>query len=155
MKVHVYEKAFLWVGAVLLVVFMGTLMYTTLAMGIHLPGAVQQVDPARVRTQPPFDNPGVRQTGEGTYEVVVLGQAWQFTPNEIRVPVGAEVTFLATSTDVIHGFEIAGTRLNMMLIPGQIAKNTYTFREPGEHLIVCHEYCGAGHHVMYGKVIVE
>jgi cytochrome c oxidase subunit 2 len=65
------------------------------------------------------------------------------------------VTFIATSTDVLHGFEIAGTRLNMMLIPGQVAKNSYTFPEPGEHLIICHEYCGAGHHVMYGKVIVE
>jgi cytochrome c oxidase subunit 2 len=155
MRVHVYEKAFLWVGAVLLVAIMGTLAYTSLAMGIHLPGHVQQVDPAQVRSLPPFDAPGVRQVGEGRYEAVFLGSAWQFQPNEIRVPAGAEVTFIATSTDVLHGFEIAGTRLNMMLIPGQVAKNSYTFTEPGEHLIICHEYCGAGHHVMYGKVIVE
>lgn len=155
MRVHVYEKAFLWVGAALLVVFLCTLTYTSVAMGIHLPGHVQQVDPALIRTQPPFDNPGVRQTGERTYEAVILGQAWQFVPNEIRVPVGAEVTFLATSVDVIHGFEIAGTRMNMMLIPGQVSRNTYTFREPGEHLIICHEYCGAGHHFMSGKVVVE
>jgi cytochrome c oxidase subunit 2 len=155
MRVHVYEKAFLWVGAVLLVAIMGTLAYTSLVMGIHLPGHVQQVDPARVRTLPPFDSPGVRQIGDNAYEAVFIGSAWQFQPNEIRVPAGAEVTFIATTTDVLHGFEIAGTRLNMMLIPGQVAKNSYTFSEPGEHLIVCHEYCGAGHHVMYGKVIVE
>jgi cytochrome c oxidase subunit 2 len=155
MRVHVYEKAFLWVGAVLLVVFLATLSYTSLAMGIHLPGHVMQVDPAQIRTIPPFDNPGVRQTGENRYEAVVLGQAWQFLPNEIRVPVGAEVTFIATSVDVLHGFEIAGTRLNMMLIPGQVSRNTYTFEKAGEHLIICHEYCGAGHHVMSGKVVVE
>jgi cytochrome c oxidase subunit 2 len=124
-------------------------------MGIHLPGRVGQVDPAQVRTLPPFDNPGFRRTGERTYEAVILGQAWQFIPNEIRVPVGAEVTFTATSVDVIHGLDIQGTRLNMMLIPGQISRNTYTFREPGEHLIICHEYCGAGHQLMYGKVVVE
>jgi len=155
MRVHVYEKAFLGVGAIMIVAIMGTLVYTSLAMGIHLPGHVGQVDPAQVRTLPPFDNPGVRQVSEGKYEAVFLGSAWQFQPNEIRVPAGAEVTFIATSTDVIHGFAIERTRLNMMLIPGQIAKNTYTFTEPGEYLIICHEYCGAGHHVMYGKVIVE
>jgi cytochrome c oxidase subunit 2 len=46
-----------------------------------------QVDPAQVRTLPPFDNPGVRQIGENQYEAVFLGSAWQFQPNEIRVPV--------------------------------------------------------------------
>lgn len=155
MRVHVYEKAFLWVGAVMIVAIMGTLAYTSLAMGIHLPGHVMQVDPAQVRTLPPFDAPGVRQVGENKYEAVFLGSAWQFQPSEIRVPLGAEVTFIATSTDVLHGFAIERTRLNMMLIPGQVAKNDYTFTERGEYLIICHEYCGAGHHIMYGKVIVE
>jgi cytochrome c oxidase subunit II len=155
MRVHVYEKAFLWVGAGLLVLCGGTLAYTTLSMGIHLPGAEQQVDPATIRTLPPFDNPGVRHVGDHQYQAVIIGQAWQFLPAEIHVPAGAEVTFIATSVDVIHGFEIAGTRLNMMLIPGQVSKNTYTFKEPGEHLMICHEYCGAGHQFMFGKVIVE
>ncbi|MCG8468343.1 MAG: cytochrome C oxidase subunit II, partial [Gemmatimonadetes bacterium] len=68
---------------------------------------------------------------------------------------GSEVTFISTSTDVIHGIHIERTRLNMMLIPGQISRNTYRFDEPGEHLLVCHEYCGLGHHVMSGKVVVE
>jgi len=56
---------------------------------------------------------------------------------------------------VIHGFDIVGTRINMMAIPGQISRNSYTFREPGEHLLICHEYCGAAHHTMFAKVIVE
>jgi cytochrome c oxidase subunit 2 len=155
MKVHVYEKAFLWVGAALLVVFVCVLSYTSIAMGINLPGRVGRVDPAEVRNQPPFDHPGVRRIGDNEYEAVVIGQAWQFVPNELRVPAGAKVTFLATSTDVIHGFDIERTRVNLMLIPGQITKATYTFTEPGEHLLICHEYCGAGHHVMFGKVIVE
>ena len=42
-----------------------------------------------------------------------------------------------------------------MLIPGQVTRTVYTFREPGEYLLLCHEYCGLGHHVMSGKVIVE
>jgi cytochrome c oxidase subunit 2 len=71
------------------------------------------------------------------------------------VPAGAQIDFVATSADVIHGFQIEGTRVNMMLIPGQIARATYTFAEPGEHLLICHEYCGSGHHTMAGRIIVE
>ena len=155
MKVHEYEKAFLWVGALMLVVFGITLIITSVAMGIQLPGQVQQLDPKEVREIPPFDEPGVRQVGENQYEVVMLGFAWAFQPNEIRVPVGAEVTFIATSTDVIHGIHVEGTLVNMMLIPGQVARNTYTFDEAGRYLLVCHEFCGSGHHIMAGEVIVE
>ena len=86
---------------------------------------------------------------------MILGHAWAFTPAEIRVPAGAKVSFIATSADVIHGFHIAKTRINLMLIPGQITRAEYTFKEPGEYLLVCHEYCGLGHHAMAGKVIVE
>lgn len=155
MRVHTYEKAFLWVGAVMLVLFLGALSYASLAMGIHLPGKVAQVDPAEVRSQPPFDTPGLRQVGENEYEAVVLGQIWSFQPSELRIPRGAKVTFISTSADVIHGLHIERTRVNVMLIPGQISKVAYTFDDPGEYLMICHEYCGSGHHLMYGKVIVE
>ena len=155
MKVHAYERAFLWLGAVMLVVFGITLVITSTAMGIHLPGAVQRLDPAQVREIPPFDEPGVRQIGENRYEVVLLGFAWAFQPREIRVPAGSEVTFIATSTDVIHGVHVEGSRVNMMLIPGQVARNTYRFDVPGTYQMVCHEFCGSGHHIMAGEVIVQ
>lgn len=155
MKVHTYEKAFLTVGVVVLVACIAALVYVSVGMGIHLPGRVAEVDPNQVRTTPPFDQPGLREIGPGRYEVVVLGQIWAFLPAEIRVPAGSEVTFTATSADVIHGMHIERTRLNMMLIPGQVSRNTIRFREKGEHLIICHEYCGIGHHTMAGKVIVE
>jgi cytochrome c oxidase subunit 2 len=155
MKVHTYEKAFLVVGIGVLAACMLALGYATLAHGIHLPGHGGRLDPRRTYQTPPFDRPGVRQTGPNSYEAVVIGQAWIFLPAEIRVPAGAEVTFIATSVDALHGFQVEGTRLNMMLIPGQISRATYTFDEPGERLLICHEYCGLGHHTMAGKVIVE
>lgn len=155
MKVHTYEKAFLITGAVVLVLCAAALVYATLGMGMHLPGRVAQIDPSKVYQTAPFNSPGVRQTGAGRYEVVLVAQAWAFMPSEIRVPRDAEVTFTATSADVIHGLEIERTRVNMMLIPGQVGRLTHTFHEPGEYLLLCHEYCGMGHHTMYGKVIVE
>jgi cytochrome c oxidase subunit 2 len=155
MKVATTEKAFLLVGGLALVGCMIALTWGTLAMGIHLPGRVAEVDPQTVRTTPPFDRPGVRQVGPNRYEAVIIGQAWAFVPSEIRVPVGAEITFIGTTADVIHGFHIERTRVNMMLIPGQVSRTTYRFERPGEYALICHEYCGLGHHTMFGKVIAE
>lgn len=155
MRVHTYERAFLTVGAVVLVACIAALVYASVGMGIHLPGRAGEVDPQTVRMTPPFNEPGVKQVGPDRYEVVLLGQVWAFVPNEIRVPAGAEVTFTATSADVIHGVHVERTRVNLMLIPGQVSRNTYRFTQRGEHLMICHEYCGLGHHTMFGKVIVE
>ena len=155
MKIHVYEKAFLSVGIGVLVACAAALVYATVVHGLHLPGDTGRVDPAALQTTAPFDRPGVYQRGPDEYEVVAIGRAWSFQPAEIRVPAGAQLTFTATAADVVHGFNIEGTRLNMMLIPGQISRNSYRFREPGEYLLICHEYCGLGHHLMYGRIIVE
>lgn len=155
MKIHKYEKAFLVLSAVILVIFLGSSFYAAAGMGIMLPSREGEIEISEVRKTPPFDNPGVREVAPGVYEVVVIGQAWSFTPGEIRVPVGAEVTFIATSADVLHGFNVEGTRVNVMLIPGQVSRVTHRFKEPGEHILICHEYCGLGHHMMAGKVIVE
>jgi cytochrome c oxidase subunit 2 len=35
-----------------------------------------------------------------------------------------------------------------------VAQFTTQFDEPGEYGIVCHEYCGAGHHTMGGTIEV-
>jgi cytochrome c oxidase subunit 2 len=155
MKVHAYERGFLIAGGVLLLGCMAALGYASLAAGVHLPGHEGRIHPSDIATTPPFDQPGVRQVGPNEYEVVIVARAWSFTPAEIRVPAGADVTFTATAADVIHGLNVEGTRLNLMLIPGQIARNRHRFDEPGEYLLICHEYCGLGHHAMAGMVIVE
>jgi cytochrome c oxidase subunit 2 len=155
MKIHTYEKGFLVAGAVVMVGCMAALAYASLGQHIHLPDRVGQIDPRQLATTPPFDQPGVREVAPGRYEVVIIARAWSFQPAEVRVPAGAQITFTVTAADVLHGFNVEGTRLNMMLIPGQISRNEYRFDEPGEYLIICHEYCGLGHHTMSGKVIVE
>ncbi|GIW12189.1 MAG: cytochrome c oxidase subunit II [Dehalococcoidia bacterium] len=129
-----------------------------------VPGEAGRVDPNRLSETPPFNQPGLRQLGPDRYELVIVGQVWRFvtaSPDdlsrrvEVRIPRGAEVTFVATSKDVVHGFHIEGTTVNLMLIPGQVSRATARFDEPGEYLFVCHEYCGTGHHTMYGLIRVE
>lgn len=152
---QVYELAWILPSIAIPTGMLVALLVTAFGMGIHLPGHAGTVDPRTVAQTPPFDQPGIVQVAPGKYRAVLLAQIWFFTPREIRVPVGSEVTFVATSRDVIHGLRIQGTNVNLMLIPGQISQATATFNRPGEFLLVCHEYCGIGHHTMSGKVIVE
>jgi cytochrome c oxidase subunit II len=154
-KVHTYERVFLWLGGAVLVACLAALVYGSVGLGLHLPTKAGTIDPQAVAVTPPFDRPGVRQVGPNAYEAVMIGRIWSFTPAQIEVPAGADITFVLTSADVIHGFNLEGTRVNMMLIPGQITRNRYRFKEPGEYTIICHEYCGVGHHTMYGKVVVK
>lgn len=155
MKIDRYERIFLYASAVVLALFFGAVLLSVSEAGIHLPTEVDTIDPAAVDTTAPFDNPGVFQTAPGQFDVVIVAEAWGYTPSEIRVPAGAEVTFTVTSKDVIHGFMIPETTVNAMLIPGQVTRVTYTFDEAGEHNLLCHEFCGIGHHNMYAKVVVE
>lgn len=157
MSLHVekYERIFLYLTVAVLVAAFAAIVLSVVESNIHLPEKSATIDPAQVDTTPPFDAPGVFQVGENEYQAVIVAQAFVFTPSEITVPAGAEITFLITSKDVIHGLLIPRTNVNVMVIPGQVSEVRYTFDEPGEHLIICHEYCGIGHQGMYGKVVVE
>jgi len=96
----------------------------------------------------------VVETAPGRYTVHALAFAFGFRPNPIEVPQGAEVTFRITSPDVIHGFHVEGTPINVEVIPGRVAVVRFTFRRAGEYRVVCNQYCGLGHHAMFGRLIV-
>jgi cytochrome c oxidase subunit 2 len=154
MKIDLYERFFLGLTAFTLALFFFAIVASTFAVGITLPGPVGRVDPAKLAETPPFDEPGVRELAPGRYEVAMIAQTWSFIPSEIHLPTGSTVTFRVTSRDVIHGFEITGAVANLTLMPGHISVATVTFDEPGEHLIICHEYCGIGHQGMFGTIVV-
>jgi cytochrome c oxidase subunit 2 len=153
--IYLYELAWILPSIAIPVGMLAALLVTAFGAGIHVPSVAGRIDPTRVTETAPFDQPGVVQTGPVSYEVRMIGQIWAFTPNEIRVPVGSTVTFVATSKDVIHGIFIPGANVNVMLIPGQISRVTARFDREGEFFMACHEYCGIAHHTMGGKVVVE
>jgi cytochrome c oxidase subunit 2 len=155
LQIHRHERMFLYASTVVLALFFGAVILSVSEAGIHLPTDVDTIDPQAVDSTAPFDNPGVFQTGDDEVSVVMVAEAWGYTPNVITVPVGSEVTFTVTSKDVIHGFMIPRTTVNAMLIPGQVTRVTYTFDEAGEHDLLCHEFCGIGHHNMFARVVVE
>ena len=155
MKVEFYEKVFVVLTVIVLAVGLVTIGASVVVAGVHVPSPAGRVDPPTVAETPPFDQPGLREIAPGQYEAVILARVWYFDPKEIRVPAGSTVTFRLTSADVVHGFELQNTPINGMLIPGQVTTMTTTFEKPGEYLFICHEYCGIGHHTMYGRVVVE
>ena len=159
MHIDRYERLFIYAAVVLLVVCMGALAVSSFAFGIRVPTAYEKVGPRTVATPPsPWGLPAderIRELSPGNYEVYLLGQMWQFTPNLITVPAGSRVTFYVTSRDVQHGFKITNTNINIMALPGEVGVLTATFDTPGTYNFVCHEYCGALHHTMYGQVVVE
>jgi len=153
--VYLYELAWILPSIAIPVGMLVALVVTAFGVGIHLPGDHGRVDPARLATTPPFDRPGVVEVGPGRYEVRMVAGVWAFTPGEIRVPAGSTVTFLATSRDVVHGLLIHAANVNLMLLPGQVARATARFHRPGAYPLICHEYCGIAHHTMWGRVVVE
>lgn len=155
MHVHRYEKWWLLFGGGMLLVFIAVIAVNAFAMGMAPPSHMETIDPAKVDQTPPFDKPGLKKIGDNEYELVMTSFVFAFQPNMVEIPKGAKVHFKVTSKDVVHGFQIAGTNVNVMVVPGHISTVTHTFDTAGTYLILCNEYCGAGHHVMAAQIVVK
>jgi cytochrome c oxidase subunit II len=155
MHIHRYEKIWMTFGIAMLVVFLATILLAAFTDNINPPTGLQSVDPTKVAQTPPFDKPGLRKLPDGSYEAYYVARIFSFAPAVATVPVGAKVTFYVTAPDVVHGFSIAGTDVNMMVVPGWVNTATHTFHKPGTYLLLCNEYCGLGHQDMAARVEVK
>jgi cytochrome c oxidase subunit II len=155
--VHIHRQERIWmtIGLTMLVVFAAVITTAAVVDGFVPPSHVQSIDPTKVSETPPFDKPGLRRVGNGEYEAYYVARIFSFTPAQIEVPVGSRVTFYVTSADVEHGFSIPETGVNTMVTPGWVSEVSHTFTKPGTYLLVCNEYCGAGHQLMSAKVEVR
>jgi cytochrome c oxidase subunit II len=154
LHIETAEKRYMAAMALFLCAAAAALIISVVGHHASLPEPAGRVDPAVVRQTPPFDDVGVHQTGPNEYDVVMVAQAWSWDPAVVEVPAGADVTFEVTSTDVVHGMRVPHTNLNAMVIPGQITEVEINFDEPGTYTLLCHEYCGIGHHRMGGQIVV-
>lgn len=154
MHFHKFEKIWLAFGIISLIVFLSIVGITAFSHDHHPSGGMDTIDPKKVNETAPFDKPGVTQIDEDTYQVAIVAMAFGYTAPELKVPAGKEIIFKVTSTDVVHSFTIDDTKVNMMVVPGQITTRAYTFDKPGKYLILCNEYCGTGHHMMFTEIEV-
>lgn len=155
MKMHTDEKIWLTLSFGMIMIFMLITGYQAFALEMGPPSHKETIDPQKVDQTAPFDKPGITKIGEKEYEVVLTLQIFSFIPGNIEVPAGSTVHFTMTSKDVVHGFQVAGTNLNAMVMPGHITKITQKFDQPGNYLVLCNEYCGAGHQAMSTTITVK
>ena len=141
-------------GVVAIIVIV--IIATSLTMALQPPSHVETIDPETLHLEGEFieANLGTRQSADGTVTVRLIATQYAFVPRCLPVPMDQPVTFRVTSPDVIHGLLVAGTNANTMVVPGYVAEFTTEFREPGDHLMPCHEFCGLGHSEMWAVVRV-
>lgn len=162
MHVHRFEK--IWFGAALLLIvgFVATIVYGAAGPGVAMVddsgGTVDSslIANGEFEQTENFRAPGVYEEDDGLH-VYIVAQQFLFRPGTsepLRLPAGEQVTFHVTSADVTHGFNLAGTNVNSMVIPGQVAEFSVTFDETQKYGLVCHEYCGSAHHEMAGTIRV-
>lgn len=85
--------------------------------------------------------------------VYLEGSMWRWTPI-LQLEKGAEYILHVSASDVNHGFSLLPMNVNLQVIPGYDYGLRVTPTEAGDFRIVCNEFCGIGHHIMVGKVIV-
>jgi len=86
-------------------------------------------------------------------DIYLQGQMWMWLP-VLQLQQGAQYTLHLSSIDVNHGFNLYPFNVNFQVVPGYDYGLRITPTEAGDFRIICNEFCGVGHHLMVGRVIV-
>ncbi|HUL41715.1 MAG TPA: cytochrome C oxidase subunit II [Burkholderiales bacterium] len=140
----------------MLVVMLAIIVVTGIAHALHPPSNVETIDPTTLHLGGEFaeSNLGTALEPDGSVTVRMIAEQYSFVPACVRVPAATPVKFRLTSADVIHGFLLAHTNVNTMVVPGFVAEVRTIFDTPGEYKMPCNEFCGVGHHGMWSRVVV-
>ncbi len=149
-----WERRWIAGSALMTLTFVFFIAYSLATEGAHIAQSAARGTPEQLLAQSIFTEPGVRATGPNQYDVSIVGQAFVWQPETVRVPVDAEITFYLTARDVIHGWQVENTNLNVEVIPGEVSRLRTTFSRPGRYRVTCNEYCGIGHQNMIGWIEV-
>jgi cytochrome c oxidase subunit 2 len=150
------EKRWTIAVAMIILLLLALMVFTSVHWATMPPSRVETVDPKTLHVSGEFveSNLGTSVGVDGAVVVRLIAQQYSFQPQCIVVPSEIPVTFRGTSADAIHGFVVGTTNANVMLVPGFVATFTTTFKNTGESLMPCHEYCGTGHEAMWARVQV-
>jgi len=87
-------------------------------------------------------------------DAYLLGQMWRWTPI-LKLKQGQTYRVHISSFDLQHGFSLQPLNMNFQVLPGYDHVLTLTPTSSGEFSIICNEFCGIGHHMMTGLVLVS
>ena len=87
-------------------------------------------------------------------DVYLVGRMWNWSPI-LKLKKDTEYILHLSSLDVNHGFSLFPINVNIQVVPGYDYGLRITPNTSGDFRIICNEFCGIGHHLMVGKIIVE
>ncbi len=160
---HKSEKVWFTIAFVWCMVLFAMMPIWHLRGGQNPSGIRAKVDPQAyvARVQQFVQDYGTGETEAGIpvvapppgADIYLLAAQYQWTP-VLELEEGAEYTLHLSSLDVNHGFNLYPFNVNFQVVPGYDYGLRITPTEAGDFRIVCNEFCGVGHHLMVGKVIV-
>jgi len=90
------------------------------------------------------------------YHIYLQARQFAFNQTSIQVPVDHRIVVHLTTADVAHGFGVSELGVDIVASPGQEAVASFDVTSPGTYTFRCTEpYCGSGHPLMTGTLIVS
>ena len=88
--------------------------------------------------------------------IEITASKFSYSPSEITLKKGRQVTLVFHSTDVTHGFKLPELNIKSEIHKGQDTEITITPTQTGQFVGKCAHFCGKGHGSMILHVnIVE
>jgi len=87
-------------------------------------------------------------------DAYLLGQMWNWYPI-LKLKKDQTYRLHISSTDLQHGFSLLPMNMNFQVLPGYDHVLTITPTQAGDYRVICNEFCGIGHHLMTGQILVE
>jgi heme/copper-type cytochrome/quinol oxidase subunit 2 len=81
-------------------------------------------------------------------------QQFAYSPSELKVNKGDQVTIELVSNDVVHGLYVDAYNVSVEADPGQTATLSFVADKAGTFRFRCNVTCGAMHPFMIGKLTV-
>jgi cytochrome c oxidase subunit 2 len=150
------ERRWFFVMSAMLGIMLAVIVLTGVGQMLHPLSDVETIDPATLHLTGEFveNNLGVALEPNGSITVRMLAEQYMFVPQCVTIPADTAVHFRLTSPDVTHGFFVASTNTNAMVVPGFITDVRAQFPRTGKYEMPCDEFCGYGHHGMAARVMV-
>src|SRR5699024_5009980 len=160
MHMHKYEKIWLVIGIASLVAFLAILAYGAFWKGTHPQSAMETLDPENVEASEHFqeDNLGLTKVDDKQYVLNVVASSSNFdlssyedrdAVQKLRISIASSDLLQSTSNEVVHGFNVAGTKAKMIVEPGPMSRDEVILNCSGMDTMVCNEYWGIGHPKMF------
>jgi cytochrome c oxidase subunit 2 len=150
------ERRWFFVMASMLGIMLAVIVLTGVGQMLHPISDVETINPATLHLKGEFveNNLGSTVEPDGSVTVRMLAEQYMFVPQCVTIPAETPVRFRLTSPDVTHGFFVASTNTNAMVVPGFITDVRAQFARTGQYEMPCDEFCGYGHHGMAARVVV-